>query len=147
MKHYTEEQLAEFKEAFGLFDKNGDGTISETELKKIMDSLGKKLTTAEVHTMMLHVDTNKNGTIDFQEFLQLMERKTTAGDKESELRDAFNLFDKNGDGFISAEELKSVMKSVGENMGDTEVEQMIKEADLDGDGKINYTEFVRMLKC
>ncbi len=146
MKSYTEEQLAEFKEAFSLFDKNGDGTISETELGDIMGSLGQKLSPAELKEMIHEVDTDKNGTIDFKEFLQLMERQTSSSTNFDEYKEAFGIFDKNGDGFISADELKLVMKNVGEGMSDHEVEQMIKEADIDGDGQINYPEFVKMLK-
>lgn len=59
-------------------------------------------------------------------------------DKEEELREAFRVFDRNGDGFISASELRHVMTNLGEKLTDEEVEDMIKEADLDGDGLVNY---------
>ncbi|EEC13003.1 calmodulin, putative, partial [Ixodes scapularis] len=59
-------------------------------------------------------------------------------DSEEELREAFRVFDKNGDGFISASELRHVMTNLGEKLTDEEVEDMIKEADLDGDGLVNY---------
>ena len=146
MKTYTEEQLAEYKEAFSLFDKNGDGSISEVELGEIMKSLGQKPTLQELRDMIHEVDTDNNGTIDFKEFLVLMERQVGSGDKDTEYMEAFKLFDKNGDGTISAEELKEVMTNIGEKMNDSEISQMIKEADLDGDGQINYSEFIRMLK-
>lgn len=60
-------------------------------------------------------------------------------DKEEELKEAFRVFDRNGDGFISAPELRLVMTNLGEKLTDEEVEDMIKEADLDGDGLVNYT--------
>lgn len=59
-------------------------------------------------------------------------------DKEEELREAFRVFDRNGDGFISASELRHVMTNLGEKLTDEEVEDMIREADLDGDGLVNY---------
>lgn len=59
-------------------------------------------------------------------------------DSEKELKEAFRVFDKNGDGFISAPELRHVMTNLGEKLTDEEVEDMIKEADLDGDGLVNY---------
>lgn len=79
-----------------------------------------------------------NGTIEFGEFLFMMSKKMKETDSEEELREAFRVFDKNGDGFISASELRHVMTNLGEKLTDEEVEDMIKEADLDGDGLVNY---------
>lgn len=63
-------------------------------------------------------------------------------DSEEEVREAFKVFDKDGNGFISAAELRHVMTNLGEKLSDTEVEEMIREADTDGDGQINYDECV-----
>ena len=71
----TEEQIAEFKEAFSLFDKDGDGTITTKELGTVMRSLGQNPTEAELQDMINEVDADGNGTIDFPEFLSLMARK------------------------------------------------------------------------
>ncbi|WAR18646.1 CALM-like protein [Mya arenaria] len=86
-----------------------------------------------------------NGTIDFDEFLQMMSRKMKETDTEEEIREAFKIFDKDGNGLISPGELRGVMGNLGEKLTDEEVEEMIKEADLDGDGMINYEEFVKMM--
>ena len=67
-----------------------------------------------------------------------MSKKMKETDKEEELKEAFRVFDRNGDGFISAPELRLVMANLGEKLTDEEVEDMIKEADLDGDGLVNY---------
>eukprot|EP00960_Hanusia_phi_P067471 766638-Hanusia_phi.AAC.9 len=128
----TEEQIAEFKEAFSLFDKDGDGTITTKELGTVMRSLGQNPTEAELQDMINEVDADGNGTIDFPEFLTLMARKMKDTDSEEEILEAFKVFDKDGNGFISAAELRHV-------------DEMIREADIDGatgDGQINYEEFV-----
>jgi len=145
VEQLTEEQIAEFKEAFSLFDKDGDGSITTKELGTVMRSLGQNPTEAELQDMINEVDADGNGTIDFPEFLNLMARKMKDTDSEEELKEAFRVFDKDQNGFISAAELRHVMTNLGEKLTDDEVDEMIREADVDGDGQINYEEFVKMM--
>ncbi|XP_073366923.1 calmodulin-3 isoform X2 [Aegilops tauschii subsp. strangulata] len=139
----SEEQIGEFKEAFSLFDKDGDGSITTKELGTVMRSLGQNPTEAELQDMINEVDADGNGTIDFPEFLNLMARKMKDTDSEEELKEAFRVFDKDQNGFISAAELRQVMTNLGEKLSEEEVEEMVREADVDGDGQINYDEFVK----
>ncbi|KAF9186809.1 hypothetical protein BGZ51_001606 [Haplosporangium sp. Z 767] len=141
----TETQLAEFKEAFSLFDKDGDGTITTKELGTVMRSLGQNPTEADLQDMVNEVDADGNGTIDFPEFLTMMARKMVDTESEEEIKEAFKVFDKDGNGYISAAELRHVLTNLGERLNDQEVDEMITEADVDGDGQINYDEFVRMM--
>ena len=134
----TEEQIAEFKEAFSLFDKDGDGTITTKELGTVMRSLGQNPTEGELQDMINEVDADGNCTIDFPEFLTMMARKTKEADTEKEIREAFKVFDKDGNGLISESELRQVMVNLGEKLTDEEVDEMIREADIDGDGQVNY---------
>ena len=90
----TEEQIAEFKEAFSLFDKDGDGTITTKELGTVMRSLGQNPTEAELADIINEVDADGNGTIDFPEFLTMMARKMKDTDSEEEILEAFKVFDK-----------------------------------------------------
>lgn len=80
-----------------------------------------------------------NGTVDFDEFVAMMARYYATMDPEKEMRDAFRVFDKDGNGYISKYELKSVMHSLGEKLNDQEIEEMIRAADADKDGAINYS--------
>ncbi|XP_072376559.1 calmodulin-alpha-like isoform X2 [Diabrotica undecimpunctata] len=141
----SEDQVAEFKEAFMLFDKDEDGTITMAELGVVMRSLGQRPTETELRDMVNEVDQDGNGTIEFNEFLQMMSKKMKDADGEEELKEAFRVFDKNNDGLISSNELRHVMTSLGERLSEEEVNDMIKEADLDGDGQVNYEEFVTIL--
>eukprot|EP00168_Porphyra_purpurea_P018874 TRINITY_DN7236_c0_g1_i10.p5 TRINITY_DN7236_c0_g1~~TRINITY_DN7236_c0_g1_i10.p5 ORF type:complete len:102 (-),score=46.03 TRINITY_DN7236_c0_g1_i10:187-492(-) len=99
----------------------------------------------ELQQMINEVDADGNGKIDFAEFVTLMARKMNNTDKDSEIFEAFKVFDKDGSGKIDATELRNIMMSLGENLSDEEVNQMIKEADLNGDGEIDFDEFMRML--
>lgn len=92
----------------------------------------------DLRGMVKEVDQDGNGSIEFNEFLLMMARKLKAADGEEEMYHAFKVFDKNDDGFITFDELKRVMCSIGERLTDEEIEDMIKEADLNGDKKIDY---------
>ncbi|KAK9237244.1 hypothetical protein V1525DRAFT_404639 [Lipomyces kononenkoae] len=141
----TEEQINEFKEAFSLFDKNNDGQITTKELGTVMRSLGQNPSEAELADMINEVDVDNDGTIDFPEFLTMMARKMKDTDSEEEIKEAFRVFDRDNNGYISATELRHVMTSIGERLTDDEVDLMIKEADTNNDGRIDYNEFVQLM--
>ena len=79
-----------------------------------------------------------NGTIDFPEFLTMMAKKCHDTETDEELKQAFQVFDKDQNGKISAAELRHVMTNLGEKLTDEEVDEMIREADINGDGEIDY---------
>jgi calmodulin len=79
-----------------------------------------------------------SGTIDLPEFLEMMAKKSEEDSSEQDLREAFSLFDKDGNGVISGEELKFVLSGMGCEVTDDAAEEMIKLADIDGDGGINF---------
>ena len=86
----------------------------------------KRLSLSCILTVLLHT-----------EFLTMMARKMKDTDSEEEIREAFKVFDRDNNGFISAAELRHVMTSIGEKLTDDEVDEMIREADQDGDGRID----------
>jgi len=137
---------AEFKEAFDEFDKDGSGSISTKELLGVMRSMGQNPTEDEVLELVMEVDLNGDGTIDFQEFLQMMKKKSSEEDQMEDLREAFRMFDRNKDGFIDLIELRKVTNLMGATLSSDEIQEFMREADKDGNGKIDYEEFVNMMK-
>lgn len=91
------------------------------ELGIVMRNMGQNPTDAELRQMISEVDADGNGLIDFAEFVTLMARKMNNADKDAEIKEAFNVFDKDGSGKISSEELRCIMKSLGEDLTDEEV--------------------------
>ncbi|GMI69960.1 calmodulin 8, calmodulin-like 8 [Hibiscus trionum] len=143
----TDIPSVEYKDALCLFDTYVDGCITVEELAMVIRSVDQNLTGEELHHMFTDVDADAdaNGAIEFAEFLNLMAKKMKETDAEEELKEAFKVFDNDQNGYISANELRHVMINLGEKLTDEEVEQMIKEADLDGDGQVNYDDFVKMM--
>ena len=92
------------------------------------------------------VDTDASGKIEFEEFLKMMTQKILNRDPKDEILKAFRLFDDDETGKITFRNLKRVAKELGENMTDEELQEMIDEADRDGDGEINEDEFLRIMK-
>ncbi|WAR18959.1 CALM-like protein [Mya arenaria] len=173
----------EIKEAFRVFDKDGNGFIRwvsglahfckyccsfnarviniAAELRHVMTNLGEKLTDEEVDEMIREADIDGDGQVNYdvrnqtprthegisipKMFLTMMAQKMKDTDSEEEIKEAFKVFDKDGNGFISAAELRHVMTNLGEKLTDEEVDEMIREADIDGDGQVNYEEFVKMM--
>ncbi|KAJ8549020.1 hypothetical protein K7X08_032727 [Anisodus acutangulus] len=143
----ADDQLVdEFKEAISLFGKGGDGCITIEELETVIRSLDQNPTEEELCHMISEVDADHdNGTMEFTEFLNLISKKMKETDSEEELKEAFKVFDKDQNGYISSNDLRHVMINLGEKLTDEEAEQMIKAADLDGDGQVNFDEFVKMM--
>jgi len=141
----TQSQIAEFKEAFSLFDRDGDGSISVAELGVVLQRLGQNPREEDLRALIDDVDDDGSGRIEIGEFLVLMANKMREKDKPEELDIAFNIFDKDGDGTVDAKELKDVLKSLCGNIEDEEVDNLIKAADEDEDGLLNKQEFINFM--
>jgi calmodulin len=95
--------------------------------------------------MINEVDADGTGSIDFPDMLMLIARKTSETAAEEEIRETFRVFDRDGNGYITRDEMRCVMMNLGEKITDDECDQFIVEADVDGDGQINYEEFYTMM--
>ncbi|KAI6685406.1 hypothetical protein NL676_031319 [Syzygium grande] len=147
----TDDQISEFRRAFGLFDEDGDGLslccflvlfilrrgyITAKDLGSAMKAFGQVPTEAELQDMLNQFDSDRDGTVDFQDFLRFVARRM------EELKEAFRGSDLNRDGFISVDELRRVLTTLWGKLTDEEADELICAADVDGDGKINHEEFL-----
>merc|ERR1712188_41674 len=133
----TEEQLDEIREAFGLFDADASGMIDVRELKAAMRALGFEVKNEELKKMVTDVDNDGNGTIEFAEFLMMMTAKMGEKDSREDIEKVVKLFDDDNTNKISFRNLARVAE---------ELQDMINQADRDGDGEINIDEFYRIMK-
>lgn len=142
-RQLSEEEIADLREAFAIFDTNRDGTIEAKELKEVMRSLGQSPSSSEIRDMIKSVDGDNNGAIDFDEFLILMRSRNK--DPDQELRNAFRVFDSDNSGSISREELKQLMINLGQDLSEAEIDAMMEMVDENGDGEISFEEFKNMM--
>ena len=146
----TGKQKIEIKEAFDLFDTDGNGSIDSKELKVAMRALGFQYTPMEYELLLANgffgvqefVLSKTNYSYD--EFLQLITHRILKPDPKDEILKVFRLFDDDETGKISFKNLKRVAKQLFLCMPDKEIQKMIKEADRDGDGEVNQKEFLYM---
>ncbi|KAJ3056121.1 hypothetical protein HK097_008044 [Rhizophlyctis rosea] len=144
MDQLTEDQITEYREAFSLFDDDNDGEITTKELGTVMRALGQNVTEAELKSFVAEVEKSGKKSLEFPTFLTLMARKLRDTDSESEIREAFKVFDPTGAGTISSAELKHVLMSLGEKLTAEEVDEMIRDAGGSG-GSVPYENLVRIM--
>ncbi|XVF82748.1 hypothetical protein PTKIN_Ptkin16aG0074400 [Pterospermum kingtungense] len=138
----------EMKKVFKKFDKNGDGKISREELKSILGALGSTPSSDEVDRIMSEMDKDGNGYVDLDEFIafhgtNINGDETELGDKE--LKDAFDMYDLDKNGFISANELNAALIRLGETCSLSDCQRMISQVDKNGDGNVDFEEFKKMM--
>ena len=145
MEEISDIILKEYRDAFENLDKNNNGFISVKNLGTIMKSLGLNPSDQELKDIIAEVDLDGNGTIEFNEFVLMMHKRTKDSDPEEDIISAFRVFDKDENGIITTKDLRHLMTTMGDKLTDDEIDLLIEEADSDGNGIINYEEFVRMM--
>ncbi|KAJ1959657.1 hypothetical protein IWQ62_004526 [Dispira parvispora] len=143
----SNDALAQLKEVFSLFDKNGDGAITTDELALVLNKLNQTLTEGEIKEIMTLADENKDGQLDFNEFTALLKKDSLAVTKlvkEIEVCRVFVTFDADKNGSISRDELREALKAMGKPYDDAQLDKLIKEVDTDGNGQIELNEFCKL---
>jgi len=142
----SEKEIGDLIEIFNKLDTNGDGEISVEEFRSGLQTLSAKAA-EEVQGVFDKLDADKNGSINYTEFIAATMSQNMYL-KEEKIYQAFKLFDKDGNGRITPAEIKAVL-GMDDNFKDIEPgywEDLIKEVDLNGDGVIDYNEFITLMK-
>eukprot|EP00252_Welwitschia_mirabilis_P011561 TRINITY_DN2584_c0_g1_i1.p1 TRINITY_DN2584_c0_g1~~TRINITY_DN2584_c0_g1_i1.p1 ORF type:complete len:531 (-),score=115.98 TRINITY_DN2584_c0_g1_i1:306-1898(-) len=143
-QNLSEDEIMGLKEMFRCIDADNNGRVTFEELKNGLARLGSKLSESEARQLMDAADVDGNGTIDYHEFISATMHMNRM-DKEDHLFKAFQYFDKDGSGYITKEELEQALQSYG--LADQQtIKEIIEEVDADKDGRINYDEFVAMMR-
>lgn len=141
----NQEEISELKEVFLAFDVNNDGRLTKNELLEGMSKILTESNVAQsVDALMKTIDSDNNGYIEFEEFIRASINKEKLC-TEKNLKIAFDEFDKDKSGGISASELKQILGDSNRKINDDVWKKMINEIDLNGDGQISFDEFKNMM--
>ncbi|EDO39143.1 predicted protein, partial [Nematostella vectensis] len=131
--------IAEFKEAFSLFDADGSGTITVEELSTVMKNLGEKVDDCELKQMVSEVDEDGSGEIDFDEFCEMMWKKMNQEEEEGTIIDAFNAWDETGTGMMKIDDLKNMLRKLqAAKLSKSEIDKMCQVIDPSGTGQFKF---------
>ncbi|XP_036338060.1 calcium-binding protein E63-1 isoform X2 [Rhagoletis pomonella] len=159
-------QVRDLRTAFDLLDRNRDGRVTANELQFMLKNLGINVRDEIIHDLIREASHSGNGLINEAEFLQWVGRIQAIRDEQQQQQQqheenaskpeenddvtedliaAFRVFDRDGNGFITRDELQTAMEMIGEPLSEAQLTQLLAIADLDQDGRINYEEFTRLL--
>ena len=139
------DEIEEIKEAFDIFDQNGEGSIQVSDLLAAMKNLGFDSKNPSIYRMIADFDETNDGIIEFDDFLDMMTARISEKNTKEDLKRVFNLFDEDRSGEIKIEHLKKVAKELGEDISEEELKEIIQRADLDGDSKLTFEDFFNVM--
>ncbi|XP_048257778.1 caltractin-like [Haliotis rufescens] len=146
LEQLTSQEVRDLRVVFEIFDASSTGFIGPLELKKAMRVLRFKISRDEARRMIMDVSLKGRAKIDFNEFLEtVIDRQGDNRDVYEEILKGFNMFDTDGSGAISQDNLRQACRDVGIKFTQKELQEMIEEADVNGDGVIDKEEFTRIM--
>ncbi|CAM4776317.1 unnamed protein product [Rotaria magnacalcarata] len=145
-KALSNRELKELRDAFDLFDRDQSGAISSSELKQILIALNFHPTDSLLRKIMKEMDTDGNGSIEFDEFVKVMKHVYQRAYTDQEMRRAFKCFDTDNSGYITTSELHEVFRRLNRDISEHRISEVLSAVDMDNDGKISYEEFVHIVQ-
>ncbi|KAK3857098.1 hypothetical protein Pcinc_035026 [Petrolisthes cinctipes] len=141
-------QVEGLRKAFDAFDTDKKGSISVDTLSTILRMMGVKVSEKNLMEIVAEVDEDGSGELEFEEFCALAAKFLIEEDEEAlhkELKEAFRIYDKHGQGFITTGTLKEILKELDNRLTEEELDGIVDEVDEDGSGTLDFDEFVAMM--
>ena len=142
---FTEKDIIQIKDVFDSFDIDRNGIITPNDLRNSLQAFGFNAAKDTIYDIMAEFDENESGGLSFKEFLQMLMTRSQFTETRAEVQKVFSKYDYNRKGWISFEDLKKMGKELGEDIEEDEIEEMFKNADENGDGKMNFEEFYSVI--
>merc|ERR1712027_239387 len=142
------DQIDSLKKGFDGFDKEGGGTITQTTMQMILKSMGVECKKDDMDNYSAEVDEEGSGKFSFMMFCSVAAKFMIEDDEEQmkeELKEAFRLYDKEGQGFITNEVLKEILREIDNTLTEEDLDGIVEEVDEDGSGTMDFDEFVEMM--
>jgi len=141
----TETQIKAAKEAFKSFDKKGEDKIKVGELAAALKKLGHTIKPDWLEKIEHTIDKEGTGYIEFEEFCSIVRKKMQDDEDERELREMFRILDKEKRGEVNTNELRWILKNLGDDLTEADIDDMIADVDTDGSGWVDYNEFHKLM--
>ncbi|KAI1728576.1 EF hand domain-containing protein [Ditylenchus destructor] len=139
LEQLTSDQIEQFRKYFNMFDKEAKGYIKASQVGQILRTMGQAL----------YFKYSGSGEIEFEEFAAMVANFVVASEDneglEDELREAFRLYDKEGNGYIAVSDLREILRALDDKITEDELDEMIAEIDTDGSGTVDFDEFMEMM--
>ncbi|XP_077285336.1 troponin C, isoallergen Bla g 6.0101-like isoform X1 [Arctopsyche grandis] len=148
VEELDKDQIALLKNAFDAFDQEKKGCIGTVMVGTILGMLGISLTDQMLADIIAEVDEDGSGELEFEEFVTLAARFMVEEDAEAmqaELKEAFRLYDKEGNGYITTAVLREILKELDDKITAEDLDMMIEEIDSDGSGTVDFDEFMEVM--
>uniref|UniRef100_A0A5K3FN61 Calmodulin n=1 Tax=Mesocestoides corti TaxID=53468 RepID=A0A5K3FN61_MESCO len=141
----SDDQVRVATETFKKFDKRGQDKISTNDLGPAFRALKVPITPDLIKEWADEVDDDATGFIDLKGFLSVYCKILQNEQDEQDLRQAFRALDKNGKGEIDVEDLRWILKELGDDLTEEEIDEMIRDTDRDGSGFVDFSEFKKLM--
>ncbi|XP_058452495.1 troponin C isoform X2 [Malaya genurostris] len=137
------------RKAFQMFDTTKSGFIDTVKISTILDTLGQKFDEGELQDLIEQEDPEETGKVSFDGFANIASNflieDEDAEAMEKELKEAFRLYDREGNGYITTSTLKEILAALDDKLSNEDLDGMINEIDADGSGTVDFDEFMEMM--
>jgi len=141
----TDAQAKAVKESFQAHDKKGEDQIKVGDIGAAMKKVGYNITPEFLEKWEDDIDQDGTGYVGFDEFSILVRRKIQEDEDEKELKEIFRVLDKEKKGEVNTNELRWILKSLGDDLTEEDIDDMIADVDTDGSGWVDYDEFSKLM--